>query len=164
MAARQGATVAREDAGRALRGQAMVEFALILPVFLLAVFGVLWLVGLAHTRDQVNSTTTAITQLVARQGGYTPVAVGGLFPILSQNAGLDPGRLHITMVTADGVIHPLGTAAAPSSQPVPVAYDNRVTVQVTYEDHTTLPLVGERPMTMGASSTMLALATQGKTP
>jgi hypothetical protein len=145
-------------------GQAMVEFALILPVFLLAVFGVLWLVGLAQTRDQVNSTATAVVQLVARNGGYTPVGVGGLLPILSKTAGLDPASLQLTLLTADGMSHPLGTAAAPSSQPVPVDYDSRVTVQVTYVDHTTLPLVGERPLTMGAAATMLAFAAQGTTP
>ncbi len=142
----------------------MVEFALVIPVILLAGFGLVWALGLVHTRGQVQQTATTVVETVADMGGYTPLAVGSQFAGLARLAGLQPDRLRLTLTDARGTAHDLGTAAAPSSETISLAYNTPVTITCSYDDEETVPLLGQRGVTLPGAATTRTLYGTGSSP
>ena len=145
-------------------GQAMVEFALVVPIILLAGYGLVWVIGLAHTKGQVQQTATTVVETVASTGGYTSLGVGSRLAGLARLAGLQPAQLHLNLIDQQGTTHDLGTAAAPSTESISLAYNAPVTITCTYDDQETVPMLGQRVMVLPGAATMRSLYGTGSSP
>lgn len=124
---------------RPLRGQAMVEFALVLPVFILIVVGVLDLGRLTYAYN----TIAYVARQGARYGTIYPTPSSNIISAATQGvAGLDLSQLVV------GVSYPDGASYAGA----------RVQVNVSYSFFAATPLVdrvwGGGGFPLQAASTM----------
>lgn len=131
-------------------GQSLVEFALVLPVFLavgllclqLCVLGVRWW--------QLNGVAGAVVRQAAAANGETPAVDDAILSVAAAN-GLHGDRLWVEIDTDAGT----GRAhradqAQPADAPPPAGYSGTVTVHLTYHEPLLFALFGGTA-TLGAA-------------
>ncbi len=126
----------------AARGQSLVEFALVLPVFLavgllclqLCVLGVRWW--------QLNGVVGAVVRQAAAANGETPALDDAILRIADAN-GLRGDRLWAAIATDAGMgrLH-RADQAQPADAPPPAGYSGTVTVHLTYHEPLLFNLFG----------------------
>jgi len=136
----------------AARGQSLVEFALVLPVFLavgllclqLCVLGVRWW--------QLNGVASAVVRQAAAANGETPAVDDAILNVGAAN-GLPGDRLWVAIDTDAGAghVHRADQAQAADAPP-PAGYSGTVTVHLTYHEPFLFHLFG------GAASLGAALS------
>ena len=126
----------------AARGQSLVEFALVLPVFLavgllclqLCILGVRWW--------QLNGVAGAVVRQAAAANGETPAVDDALLNIVAAN-GLQGDRLSVEIDTDAGVGHAhRADQAQAADAPPPAGYSGTVTVRLTYHEPLLFTLFG----------------------
>lgn len=117
---------------RAMRGQALVEFTLVLPIFLLVTLLFLQLCVLGVRWWQLNSVAGTVVRQVAAGNGETRAVDDAVLRIASAN-GLRSDLLWAEVDTDAGIghIHRADQAQA-SDAPPPATYGGTVTVRLTY--------------------------------
>lgn len=126
----------------AARGQSLVEFALVLPVFLavgllclqLCVLGVRWW--------QLNGVAGAVVRQAAAANGETPAVDDAILNVGVAN-GLQGDRLWVAIDTDAGAghVHRADQAQAADAPP-PAGYSGTVTVHLTYHEPLIFTLFG----------------------
>lgn len=115
------------------RGQALVEFALVLPVFLLVGLLFIQLCVLGVTWARVNNVAGAVAHQAAASNGETNQVDDALLSVAAAN-GLHGDQLWAEIDTDAGVGRAHRADQAQSSDaPPPAGYSGTVTVRLTYQ-------------------------------
>jgi Flp pilus assembly protein TadG len=124
----------REDRAAGQRGSAVVEFALVLPLVLIVVLGLVQVGLVVRDRLLVESAARAGARAAALQDDPAAIAAASL----AAGAGLDAGLVQVVTLR-DG------------------SRGDPVSVQITYQDQFRVPLVG---WLVGSGVTMTASAVE----
>lgn len=124
------------------RGQSLVEFALVLPMFLLVGLLFLQLCVLGVRWWQLNSVAGTIVRQAAAHNGETPEVDRALLTAASTN-GLHADLLWMEVDTDGGAghLHRADQAQA-SDAPPPAGYGGLVTIRLTYQEPLLFHLFG----------------------
>jgi len=130
------------------QGQALVEFALMLPALVVVCFGIVQIILMLRADSAVADLARQASQKVALEGRCEDSCLQTLI----DRTGLAPAALHIvvTAAGADGTGHAL-----------PATYGDDVVVQVTYDYGLDIPFLGHLQRTLGASATQVSTTFQG---
>lgn len=133
---------------RGQQGQALVEFALMLPALVMVCFGIVQIILMLRADSAVADLARQASQKVALDGRCEDSCLRTLI----DRTGLAPAALHITVTAtgADGTGHAL-----------PATYGDDVVVQVTYDYGLDIPFLGHLQRTLGASATQVSTTFQG---
>jgi Flp pilus assembly protein TadG len=110
---------------RGERGQALVEFALVLPVLMLLLVGIIKGGLLYNNYLQLTDAVRTGTRTLAIERGQGTPCADASNTILASASGLDRTKISISMTEA-------GNATADSGCPFTLASGSAVTVQATY--------------------------------
>jgi Flp pilus assembly protein TadG len=149
-------------------GQALVEFALMLPVFLFVVFGVVQLIFILRADGAVQDVARQTARLAATAGGETS-SVDASTQQLAAMEGLDPRDLIVQISTtgSDGATQlgsPHAADAVAQVPAQPAAYNAPVSVSLTYTYGVNVPLWGHQTVTLLANATATSAAFGGQAP
>ncbi len=133
---------------RGQRGQALVEFALMLPALVVVCFGIVQIILMLRADSAVADLARQASQKVALDGRCEDSCLRTLI----DRTGLAPAALHlaVTATGADGMGHAL-----------PATYGDDVVVQVTYDYGLDIPFLGHLQRTLSASATQVSTTFQG---
>ncbi len=156
------------ECGPEAGGQALVEFALLLPVFLFIVFGVVQLIFLLRADGAVHDVARQTARLAALAGSET-AGVDQSARRLAILEGLDPRVLSVQITTVGGdgsaqpgPAHPLDVAAqAPAA---PAAYNADIQVTLTYAYTLDFSLWGRQTYSITANAAATSAAFGGQQP
>ena len=137
-------------ARHAPRGQALIEFALVLPTLVLVLLLVLQAGIVVLTDMRLHAVADASCQQAAALGGETAAVDGALVTLLQRN-GLVPSRTTVEYDTdqGQGTVHQAGTGGG---APPPTGYGGSVTVRLSYSLVPLVPLPGVSAWSLLASS------------
>src|SRR5579884_2613862 len=124
----------------AARGQSLVEFALVLPVFLAVSLLCLQLCVLGVRWWQLNGVASTVVRQAAAANGETDAVDSALLTTAAAN-GLHGDRLWVEVDTDAGTgrAHRADQAQATDAPP-PAGYGGTVTVHLTYHEPLLFPL------------------------
>lgn len=127
---------------RAARGQSLVEFALVLPLFLVVGVLFLQLCVLCVRWWQLNGVAGAVVRQAAAANGETNTVDVAALRIAASN-GLRGDRLWVEFDTDTGAgrAHRADQAQAADAPP-PAGYSGTVTIHLSYQEPLILPLFG----------------------
>lgn len=138
---------------RGARGQALIEFALVVPVLLLIIWVFITVAAALMTRGTVGSVTQTITQQAARSGGED-ASVDDLVQSAASQNGLALSRLLVRIDTAAGAgawhyadWHDTG-ADHSSVYPPPAPWGTPVQVHLRYADPIAIPFLGTQVLSL----------------
>lgn len=138
------------------RGQSLVEFALVLPTFLVVVFVLVQIILLLRAEGAVGTLATDVARRVAHSGAETARLDADL-PAWAGAAGLTPNQtvVRVTTTAADhsvqaGDEHAL--TSAPAHPAPPGVFDADVTVTLRYTYLMDVPLLGQRSFVLTAQA------------
>lgn len=153
---------AHRFAGRraAAPGQSLVEFAIVLPVFLALTLGAFQLAIGFVTLLRLQATADRSAQIAASYGGETPAGDAEIAALVRRN-NLNPAQLTMQVSTRDGSGAAHLVSDPPGAPPPAAPYDGRVTVTFSYRLPLLLPVPGSPVWDLPASGTDSAPAAYG---
>jgi len=144
----------------AARGQSLVEFAIVLPVFLALTLGAFQLaIGFA-TLMRLQAIADRSAQIAAAYGGETGPGDAEIAALTGRD-NLNPARLTMQVSTRDGAGSAHLVSDPPEATPPPAAYGGRVTVTFRYRLSLFLPFPGASVWSLPASGAYSAPAAYG---
>ena len=155
----------------ARRGQAVVEFALVLPLLLAVGFAFTELLLVFKAQGTLASVATAAAHDAALAGGETAAVDTAIVSLVQQN-GLPASQVRVQIATAGGAGSwhwadwhdlPSGTARF-AWYPPPAAYNSDVTVHLTYAYPLALPFSGSQTWTIPAAASEASQMAPGVLP
>lgn len=145
---------------RAARGQSLVEFAIVLPVFLALTLGAFQLaIGFA-TLMRLQAVADSSARIAASYGGETATGDAEIADLARRN-DLNPAQLTMQVSTRDGSGTVHLASDPPGTPPPPAPYGGRVTVTFRYSLPLVLPFPGDAVWSLPASGTDSAPAAYG---
>lgn len=154
-------------------GQALVEFALVLPILLLAFFAAIDGAEILLAHGNLTHVAQGAALAAAKSGGETPAegqggGVDGAVAMLASSDNLDPRALLIRFVTNDGSsVGEWHHASDPSTDfqaPHPSTNGTGVRVELRYPFHPSFGLKGFHAIELRATAFSVALAYEGGGP
>ena len=151
----------KDDRRRHVRGQALAEFALVMPLFFLLVFGIIEFGRFIYTYEIVNNATREGARYAIVHGSASECPSG---PMPDTALGVpvpnpcDPSGAKIEAVVqqyAIGVPPTYLTVNPPVWTPDNNARGSTVTVSADYMFHTLIPIVPLPPIGIQAESTLV---------
>ncbi len=147
----------RDDRRRHVRGQALAEFALVMPLFFLLVFGIIEFGRFIYTYEIVNNATREGARYAIVHGSASECPSGQM-PGIGVTNPCDPTGAKIQAVVRQYAIGipPTGlTVNLPLWTPHNNARGSTVTVSADYTFHTLIPIVPLPPIVIQAESTLV---------
>lgn len=138
---------------RAPRGQALIEFALVLPTLVLLLLTILQ-AGIVVLDDmRLQAVADASCRQAAALGGETSAVDDALTTLLRRN-GLDPAQTTVAYDTdqGQGMTHGADATGSVGAAPPATGYGGSVTVRLTYNLAPLVPLPGVTTWGLQASS------------
>ena len=140
------------------RGQALVEFALVAPIFFLLLFGIIEGGRFILYYENLNNATREGARYAIVHGSNSFCPSGPMPPGVSPKYGCyDPPGANVVQqvkATAFGVLGS-GVTVTPEWGPTGNGRDSDVTVRATYTYQTLLPLVPLPPITITSESRLV---------
>lgn len=145
---------------RAARGQSLVEFAIVLPVFLALTLGAFQLaIGFA-TLMRLQAVADRSAQIAASYGGETAPGDAEIAALAGRN-NLNPAQLMMQVSTRDGSGTAHLASDPPGVTPPAAPYGGRITVDLSYRLPLILPFPAATAWSLPASGTYSAPAAYG---